>query len=322
MATPFTLTSETVYMLISLVVIALGALLAFLSLAAAARARAAAADGRRTADAVFQNNRDLERLIGDLQRQVGGLRDEIANLTALKRSLATARVEAVRAPAPAAAPAAAGSGAPAPIPSYIPEPTPLAAEDDEDGRTITFEEATGEGSEERTVLVGRSELFRKPQDEHHGMTVLRVVAGSNLGETHVLPFDRSTIGRSPTNRIVLGEEKASRIHAEVRYENNRFVLKDHGSTNGTRRNGEPITEVPLEFGDRIGIGATELLFTSEGFELAADEPEKAIAAYERMLELQPDFVPALQNYAFLLERDVARRGEAAAVWDRLKRASK
>ncbi|CAK0764586.1 hypothetical protein WCLP8_3710002 [uncultured Gammaproteobacteria bacterium] len=145
------------------------------------------------------------------------------------------------------------------------------------------------------------------------------VAAEELGRDFNLPFDRSTPGRAPTNRVVQNEEKASRVHAELRYENNRFVLRDHDSTNGTLHNGVPATEVTLNFGDVITIGGTELIFTAEGFEAKDASPTRAIAAFERMLERQADFLPALQTLAFLLERDVARKRDAEAVWERLRR---
>lgn len=68
------------------------------------------------------------------------------------------------------------------------------------------------------------------------------------------------IGRLPACDIVLGDAKASRRHAEIRPDGDRWVLVDLGSTNGTRVNGRKITEHVLSPGDEILIGATRLRF--------------------------------------------------------------
>lgn len=324
MDTPFTLTSESVYMLISLVVIALGALLSFFTMAAGSRAKAATAEARRATESANATGDfarlvgDLQRQVGDMQRQVGSLRDEVASLTQVRQSLVLlGRSEAARAePARPVAPAAA-EGTPAAVPAPEAEDRTVALGD---YGTPSAAPPKPAAADEGTLVAGPDDLARAGRDEFHGHALLRAVAGNNEGEVFTLPYDKCTVGRSPTNRVVLNEEKASRVHAELRFENNRFILKDNGSTNGTLRNGAPITEVPLEFGDRIAIGRTELLFTAEGFDLQGADPAKAIAAYERMLALQPTFVPAMQNLAFLLERDIGRKQEAEAVWQRLRKA--
>lgn len=340
MDTPFTLTSESIYMLVSLVVIAVGAFLAFLALAAGSRAKAAAADARRAAESANPTG-DFARLVGDLQRQVSDLQkqvstlhDEIGSLSQIRAAYAqgarndaprgdTNTVRLASTPRATTAPASAAPAASAPAQRG----TQATAATDQ---TMTLGEftQTGEATSaldsdedtEGTIVAGKIDMVQLDRDAFHGHAMLRVLSGANEGEVFNLPYDKCTMGRSPTNRIVLNEEKASRVHAELRFENNRFKLKDNGSTNGTLRNGAPITEVALEFGDKITIGRTQLIFTSEGFELQASNARGAAIAYEKVLELQPKFIPALQNLAFLLERDVARRHEAEGIWKRLREA--
>ena len=48
---------------------------------------------------------------------------------------------------------------------------------------------------------------------------------------------RFTLGRGPTNRIVLKDELCSREHAEVYQSDGRWVVRDLESLNGTRLNG-------------------------------------------------------------------------------------
>lgn len=69
------------------------------------------------------------------------------------------------------------------------------------------------------------------------------------------------VGREATCDIRLFDSEASRVHAELSpLEDDRFLLKDLGSSNGTLINGRPIQQQPLVGGDRIEIGATLLVF--------------------------------------------------------------
>ena len=76
---------------------------------------------------------------------------------------------------------------------------------------------------------------------------------------------RVTLGRHRNNHIVLHDEHASRWHAEVFCEDNRWFIRDFGALNGTRVNGEVIREqAGLENGQVISIGKTALRFTANG----------------------------------------------------------
>lgn len=69
----------------------------------------------------------------------------------------------------------------------------------------------------------------------------------------------TTVGRGQENSVVLPDRYASLHHALIYVADNRRVLRDRGSTNGTILNGSRIrTEMPLRDGDRIEIGTTVL----------------------------------------------------------------
>jgi tetratricopeptide (TPR) repeat protein len=73
------------------------------------------------------------------------------------------------------------------------------------------------------------------------------------------------IGRAEDNDLQLMDPKASRHHARIHAEGELFVLTDLDSANGTRVNGIEITAPhPLEHGDRIVIGDTELTYYLPG----------------------------------------------------------
>jgi Nif-specific regulatory protein len=74
----------------------------------------------------------------------------------------------------------------------------------------------------------------------------------------------TTIGRAPTNRIVLRDEICSRNHCEVFRSGDRWTLRDLGSRNGTLVNGKRVAgDWELEDGELIQIGGCEMGFTHD-----------------------------------------------------------
>ena len=72
--------------------------------------------------------------------------------------------------------------------------------------------------------------------------------------------DGLVIGRGASCDLPLDDERVSRRHATIHREGSDYFLKDLGSRNGTRLNGEPVAFAHLAFGDEIGIGRARLLF--------------------------------------------------------------
>jgi Nif-specific regulatory protein len=95
---------------------------------------------------------------------------------------------------------------------------------------------------------------------------LSIEAGEGLPALCELPPDRVvTLGRNRSNTVVLQDRHASRWHAEIVYEGGRWLLRDCGTLNGTRRNGDRLQRpTPLAHGDEIGIGDTRLRFLLDG----------------------------------------------------------
>ncbi|HEY0981411.1 sigma 54-interacting transcriptional regulator [Schlesneria sp.] len=81
-----------------------------------------------------------------------------------------------------------------------------------------------------------------------------------------------TIGRAQTNRLVIPDEICSRNHCEVFYDSGVWKLRDLGSRNGTRVNGEPISgDIQLTDGRQFQIGSTFIAFTCNTRTGAGDE---------------------------------------------------
>jgi Nif-specific regulatory protein len=111
-----------------------------------------------------------------------------------------------------------------------------------------------------------------------------------------------TLGRNRSNTVVLQDKHASRWHAEVVYEEGRWILRDCGTLNGTRRNGERLQRpTPLTHGDEIGIGDTRLRFVlGTGSDLTAPPtpPDVALPADDVSSNtlLLPDALDALCTF--------------------------
>ena len=88
---------------------------------------------------------------------------------------------------------------------------------------------------------------------------LRILSGDQAGT--VVPIaERSRIGRTPENDVVIPHTTVSQNHAVVLWSKGNFWLQDLQSSNGTRVNGMKIDKVPLKHGDEIVAGDVSLLF--------------------------------------------------------------
>lgn len=109
-----------------------------------------------------------------------------------------------------------------------------------DGRTKKYERPGGLGSEARGF---------------EGISAtLVVIGGEAQGTEHTLDAPRLTVGRGPEADLVLRDEEMSQKHLSLEWRGDGFLVRDLGSTNGTRVNGEPVTARELVHGDRIEFG--------------------------------------------------------------------
>ena len=89
--------------------------------------------------------------------------------------------------------------------------------------------------------------------EYDGMGGLAAAAELVGMSFPLLPF--TTLGRAPTNTIVLQDTFCSQDHALVLRRGGQWWLEDRGSSNGTTLNGEAVQQpVVVSSGDVIGIG--------------------------------------------------------------------
>jgi len=82
----------------------------------------------------------------------------------------------------------------------------------------------------------------------------------------VVPLTKpvTTLGRQLENDIVFHEDFLSRFHAEIVYENGKYVLYDKNSTSGTFVNSRSIDRCVLNSGDLISLANIYIMFVNNG----------------------------------------------------------
>jgi pSer/pThr/pTyr-binding forkhead associated (FHA) protein len=85
----------------------------------------------------------------------------------------------------------------------------------------------------------------------------------------MIPLEKQVIrlGRQLENDIVFHEEFVSRFHAEIRFEDGKYVLYDSESTVGTFVNGRKVNRCVLNSGDLISIATIQIMFVNNNAKL-------------------------------------------------------
>lgn len=112
-------------------------------------------------------------------------------------------------------------------------------------------------TDEKTENLDLNEIVREkiPKQQDQQKFYLIIIDGDDVGKIYPLDKKTITIGRSEESDIQLTDFSCSREQAIIEFnDNNKPVLKDLDSTNGTFVNGSKITEVNIEDGDKILLG--------------------------------------------------------------------
>jgi predicted component of type VI protein secretion system len=92
---------------------------------------------------------------------------------------------------------------------------------------------------------------------------LKILHGADRGKVYENLEPPLTVGREEGNDIQLNDERVSRCHFKVQRDNDRLVLTDLDSTNGTKVNGVECQLKILRHGDLISVGRSLMLVGSE-----------------------------------------------------------
>lgn len=82
------------------------------------------------------------------------------------------------------------------------------------------------------------------------------------GSKYSIDKDIIKIGRLEDNDIIISDPSVSRHHAELSREGPTYIIRDLGSTNGSKINQSPMKEAILEDEDCITLGKTDFIFRS------------------------------------------------------------
>jgi hypothetical protein len=130
-------------------------------------------------------------------------------------------------------------------------------------RLVRPPEEPGEAPEQGEVghtMIYSAERLRPAEAGPPPSTAIVVAEGRRM----VVGRTGAVIGRSRDCDIVLGDGNVSRRHAEISPANGGWTVTDLNSTNGVLVNGRRISgAAPLQAGDRIELGTTELRFELE-----------------------------------------------------------
>lgn len=121
------------------------------------------------------------------------------------------------------------------------------------------------------------------------LVTLRVVDGADRGRVFQNMPTPLTIGREEGNSVQLNDERISRFHVKIQDDQEKLVLTDLQSTNGTRVNGESVQLWVLRPGDLVTLGRTMLLVGGRE-EIAARLAELRGADLSAGVEMDPDQV--------------------------------
>jgi transcriptional regulator with AAA-type ATPase domain len=92
---------------------------------------------------------------------------------------------------------------------------------------------------------------------------LELIRGQANKKEILLGKEKVRIGRAGSNDLVLQDNKASRAHAEILFQEGHYWIQDLDSTNGVLVDDRRVQTVALKPGNRITLGDTELLFKQE-----------------------------------------------------------
>ncbi len=127
------------------------------------------------------------------------------------------------------------------------------------------------------------------------------LSGSKRGETEVFQRERLQIGSHPESDLTLQGGPVAPLHAEIRFENCEYLLRDLGSADRTFVNGGQISEIILQDGDLIefGVGGPKLRFRTRPEDHLGCKPLRHIFTDARDLAREYHRGPLIGTAAFL-----------------------
>jgi len=156
------------------------------------------------------------------------------------------------------------------------------------------------------------------------MPYLVVMDGPQKGRRFAITESPIRIGRVTGNQIVLDSASVSSNHAEITKNAEGFLLRDLGSTNGTRVNGQRVTELQLYRDDAILLGDLPVSFGGDDAPVRRDAiPQPAASKPSATGEIPATVSRASvvvassasgKHASASVPRDFKRRRDARLLW--------
>lgn len=144
------------------------------------------------------------------------------------------------------------------------------------------------------------------------MAVLIGMSGDVKGKSFPITDQDLSIGRNGDNTISINNATVSGHHCVIRREGDRYLLRDLGSTNGTRVNAHEVKEATLKPKDLVQAGSVEFLFNSEDMSF-----EDAVASQSATEVVEADGPTARPESFNNISPFGARRRENQTLWSML-----
>src|SRR5215510_3380928 len=113
--------------------------------------------------------------------------------------------------------------------------------------------------QKRTGVAATDVQERPIVPEPQRVARLVVVEGPNRGAALALVRAQGTVGRHPTNDLVLSDPRVSSVHLEItRRPGGHVLVRDAGSTNGSWIGDHRLLEMELAPGATVRVGSTLL----------------------------------------------------------------
>ena len=155
---------------------------------------------------------------------------------------------------------------------------------------------------QHTTTVTRQLSMPGPRAVSRRSPSLVVVSGSLLGTIFRLEDALTTIGRDAVNTITVNDAGVSRRHAVIERYEERVLVRDLGSKNGTYVNDEEVRERDLSDGDLVHVGhGTYKFLSGDSAEHGYYEDVHDVASKDKLTDS-----PNRRYFDEVLEREIGR----------------
>lgn len=140
------------------------------------------------------------------------------------------------------------------------------------------------------------------------MACLIVLDGPSKGQRITLDKPVTSIGRRDENDLTLPDGSVSGAHCEIEKSDSGFLLKDLGSTNGTRVNNSPVKEQSLCRNDIILIGEIPVMIEGD------DVPPSESKSIKDTAQIPRTTIVISQNRTLETPKEFSKKSSSNKIW--------